>query len=187
MGFDPQFEEARELTLDDLGGLPAPAPNRVERLRDSHHALARVLASGLAISEASAITGYSIPRIHRLLEAPAFEELVAFYAARGQAAVANLTDRMSILGHSAAAELQERLDETPDKFSNQGLLKVLEVTADRTGHGVRSTQVNINLDLEARLDAARRRAGLVVEHDPRTDTIPASRTDTTHNSGTDTG
>jgi hypothetical protein len=68
-------------------------------------------------------------------------------------------------------ELRTRFEETPDKMSNEFLIDTVTKLADRTGHGPRTTQVNVNVDLAARLEMARRRAGLVPVEPP----VPGQR------------
>ncbi len=66
--------------------------------------------------------------------------------------------RMAGLSKDAVVELQTRMENEPEKFTNSMLLEMLKTLADRTGHGPTTTQVNVQLDLGSRLAAARQRA-----------------------------
>lgn len=151
-----------EVTEADLAllslerGITAPA---IKSLKDSHHGLARALASGMRPAEASIVTGYSPSRISILCADPAFKELLEFYRSEANIAAASVHDRMAALALDTTQELQRRLDEAPDEIKTGELVKILETTADRTGHGPspKITQVNVNVGIATRLDAARER------------------------------
>lgn len=169
-----EAEVTRELSLADLALLSvekgSTAPN-IKSLRESHHALARSLASGVKPAEASIITGYSTSRISILQADPAFKELVQFYRENANLAYADLHERMGVLALDAAETLLERLNDDPDSMSSGFLLDLMKTLADRTGHGpqTKSTNVNVNINLASRLEAARRRSGLVALPERRDD------------------
>lgn len=168
--------EVRELVESDLHLLDLSRETttpHIQRLRDSHHALARALASGMRPQEAQIVTGYSASRISILQNDPSFKELVAFYRDNQNAAYANLHDRLSVLSLDATEELADRLRENPDSLSSGMLLDIVKATADRTGYGpaTKSTTVNINVDLADRLAAARQRAGLVALPPPKEEPV----------------
>jgi hypothetical protein len=155
--------QGRELTSADLAlldterGITAPA---LTRIRDSHHSLARCLATGMKPAEASIVTGYSGSRISILQADPAFRELVEFYRANTKMAFADVHDRMAALNLDALQELQRRVEEDGENMSAEFLLDLVKLLADRTGHGpqTKSTNVNVNVDIAARMEAGRRRA-----------------------------
>lgn len=156
----PTIAVVRELSEADLpllsldrGAVARP----LTRIRDNHHALAKIISTGVSRHEASLLTGLSASRISILAADPAFQELVAFYRANETLAMADLGARMASISMAAQAEIAERLEEDPDSFSNGELRKLLEMMADRTGYGPRSTNVNVNIDLADKLNAARRR------------------------------
>lgn len=164
-----QVQFVRELESADLALLERPAPATIpsiKRIRDSHHALARALASGMKHIEAAAVCGFTPSRISVLLKDPQFAELLAFYRAEKDVQFSELHSRMATLSHMAAEELQERLEEKPETFENKELMKLIETTADRTGFGPKETRVNVNVELSARLEEARRRAGLLPTKEP---------------------
>lgn len=157
--------QLRELTSADLALLSeekgSKAPE-IKAIRDSHHKLARLLASGCKPAEASLATGYSLSRISILLSTPAFQELLATYREGVQAEFYDFAGKMATLAASAVDELNERLEAQPEDFSTGQLLDVVKTMADRSGFGpsTKSTNVNVNVDLAGRLEAARRRASI---------------------------
>lgn len=158
----PEVEFVRELEPADLTLLEVERgikPPALQELKDSHHALARSLATGMKPYEASLVTGYSPSRISILQADPAFKELVEFYRQNEEAIYASLHERMALLGLETASELQRRLREEPGEISSNLLNEMLKTLADRTGHGpqTKSTHVNVNVDLSARLQAGRER------------------------------
>lgn len=159
------FALGRELEAADLvllEGEKGSKPPPLKRIRDSHHAVARLLANGSKPAEVSAITGYSLSRVSILQADPAFKELVEFYRTVGpQQAFADLRERMVTLSLDAVEELRDRLEQDPDSISSSLLLDIAKVFADRTGHApAKSTNITVNFDLARRLNAARERAGL---------------------------
>ncbi len=160
----------RELTTVDLTllgldrGVKAPT---VKRLRDSHHSIARMMAQGLRNVDIAAITGYSQSRLSILRADPAFEELIAFYSKNAEAikdaAFAGAQEKLAAVNHDAIEELHERLIDTPETINHDQLLDIVKATSDRTGNGPqsKSTTVNVNIDLAARVAAGRQRASAI--------------------------
>jgi hypothetical protein len=107
----------------------------LQRIRSSHHALARCLAMGLNPSKAALVTGYSPGRISDLARDPTFKQLVAEYSADARDVVADYALRMRELGLDAMEEVHERLHTDPGSFSVPVLLDIVTNMADRTGHG----------------------------------------------------
>lgn len=159
----------RDLTRADIdalwdlpeGGLGAET-NPVLKIRNTHHALARLLAEGRKQVEVSAITGYSPSYISTIQNDPAFKNLIAYYKGQVEEQFTSVHERLAALSMLSAEELQERLATDPDSFTNRELNELLELTADRTGFGPqsRNVNVNVNVDFASRLENARRRAGL---------------------------
>lgn len=162
----------RELDSADiilLGSEKGSKPSAVKRLTERHHALARNIASGMAISEAALFQGYTISRVSILQNDPAFKELLEFYREDAQRPYRDLHNRLSGLAADAAEELSARLEddmqveEVKDKKISIGqLVELTKMGADRTGHGPQSSSLNINahIDLASKLEAARKRVAL---------------------------
>ena len=123
--------------LDLLGEAELPAEVTASgpatlRLRQSHHFLARTLAEGRSVTEAAALTGYSPSRIYTLRDDPAFEELFEHYRLQTAALALNWEDRIGALAGSFLDELQHRLEEHPESFSNKELREGFSALADRS-------------------------------------------------------
>src|SRR5437763_11831740 len=91
--------EARALTEEEYAAVlveSAPPP-RIKRLRDSHHALARALATGSTPQQASLTTGYSLSRISILQNDPSFRELMEYYRKTSDEAFLDLEGRILAL------------------------------------------------------------------------------------------
>ena len=174
---------SRQLQPEDMATLelsPVKLPS-LKRLRDSHHALARVLAAGLSNVDASRITGFESTFISSLKADPTFQELLAFYAEHNEVEQANLRDRMTLIALDVSAEIRERLHSDPDSFSHSEMRQLLTNLADRVGHGPSSTvhqtvDVTENLSYEDQKilaaalkeiqDAAVRGPGVTIEAEP---------------------
>jgi hypothetical protein len=139
----------REITEDDLPGIissPAPPPGDqpMKRLRHTHHLAARCLAEGRSLVETSAITGYTPARLGQLKNDPTFTELMNYYQAQVETKWLNVHERLATLGIALTEELQQRLEEEPEKFTNEELRKWAETALDRSGFGPSRTQ-NVNV------------------------------------------
>lgn len=151
----------RLLTQTDLEserptkGSKAPA---LKRITARHHMIARCLAEGMTVSETAAYVDLHPTRVSILKDDESVKALIAFYAKAVEERYYGMHERMAEAGETATEILIERMEEDPDKFSNDELLKLISTTADRTGHGVQTkSDVNVNVGLASRLDAARRR------------------------------
>lgn len=134
-------------------------PTQLKRLSDRHHALARCLATGLSVSDACAITGYTPSRVSIIKDDPSFQELIAFYRGGSAELVQDLGAKLLSNAKEAAQVLQERLEDEPEAFNVDALLDIQKLGADRTGFGPqsRTTSVHVHMNLADRLEAARRR------------------------------
>lgn len=143
-------EYERDLTEADMVALSLPRPRgpvpSIQRIRASHHSLARCLAAGMKSQQAGLVTGYTSVRIQQLERDPAFQALVADYRAEAKSVFADLAERMSDLSLDAIEILQERLHDSPEGFSVSMLLDLVKSFADRTGHGPNQ---DVNLKVSA--------------------------------------
>lgn len=132
----------REITSEDLPLLvqelrernwASDSPDRMlQTLRSSHHEVARLLASGIRPVEVSVMTGRSLGSISSLQNDPAFQELLAHYAQEQEVREFDAYRRLCTLGGTAMEILQERLEESPDRFTNNELRQLVESTMDRS-------------------------------------------------------
>ena len=131
---DVEFvRDINEADLELLATRPAdsvPAP--IQRITDRHHALARLLASGVGEGEAALILNYDRSRVSILKNSPAFNELLALYRSEVKREFATVLDHMSGLSRDALMELRERVEDKPDDFSNRELLSIVTDMTDRT-------------------------------------------------------
>jgi hypothetical protein len=151
--------ESRPLTESDLLEETVAAPPTVKRLRDSHHALARAIASGLTPQQASLATGYSISRISILQRDPSFRDLMAHYERTHDEAILDLEGRIVGLAADLMQELRERLEDNPETIDNETLGKVTKDMLDRAGYApiTRSISINKSVGIGERLDRLNQR------------------------------
>lgn len=133
----------------------------LQRLKDRHHSLARAIASGMSHSLAAAQVGILPTSLSILLRDPSFKELLEFYRSEQDAIFRNSQEAMVGVKMAALDEVKRRLDddEMASKMSMDVLLETIKTVADRTGDGPASktTNVQVNVDFGARLEAARKR------------------------------
>lgn len=155
-------EVERELGLDDVAslmeerGVQAPT---VAVLRERHHALARLVAEGMRPGEAALMLRYSQSRMSVLLGDPAFQELVEHYRGLVNEEFVDFQKKLSELAIDAAHILQSRMEEKPEDLSDALVLQIVQVGADRTGHGPsQKSEVNIKVGLAERISSAHERS-----------------------------
>ena len=152
---------SRELVSNDLTAELNSTTPALKSIRETHHQLARLLASVLKQVEVSAITGFSQSRISILKADPAFAELIEHYRGVADSAFADVRGQLAGMSLDAVQELRDRLHDQPDSFRNRELMDLATAMLDRTGHGptstVNSKNVNVTLTGEA-LEALKREA-----------------------------
>jgi hypothetical protein len=166
-------EVERELSLEDVAMLATErgveAPKIVE-LRERHHALARLIAEGRKPGEAAVLCRYSQSRMSVLLADPAFQELVRHYTEMVNEEFVDFQAKLSELALDAAHILQSRMEDRPDDLSDALVLQIVQVGADRTGHGpTQKTDVNIKVGLAERFASARERIARAKDVTPPVD------------------
>lgn len=167
------FNEVRQLEESDLQLLSEPRGSEappVKKLRERHHALARVLASGVPPSEASLICNYSVSRISILLADPSFQELMVLYREGAKERYFDGHSAMAELHLDSIEELRERLEDQPETFSHGQLMELAKMTADRTGLGPSTkTEVDVKVGLADKLAAGRKRVAAMRDITPEGD------------------
>lgn len=127
--------------MDELLGLtgevvvPALAPKSapaVQRIRQSHHLLARKLAEGASNEEAAALTGYAPGTISKLKSDPSFQDLLTYYQDQVDTLKDDFQERLGAYAMSFADELMHRLEHAPETFSVEALRKLFETFGDRS-------------------------------------------------------
>lgn len=124
---------ARPLGLEDIdqildleNSIPAAA-QAIKKITHSHHNLAQLLAKGEDEQIVSLITGYQQAYISKLKGDPAFKELLAYYERQTKQVFVDVLERMRSLGLSTIDELQDRLAEQPERFSNRELMEMTKL------------------------------------------------------------
>lgn len=170
--------ETWELVREDLSILLEKRPNefRISKLRASHHNVARLLATGQFTNRHIArITGYTPSRISLFLKDPSFKELVSRYREQVEEAFQKSEEEFTNLLYEnmvrAERMISDRLDQADE---NEELLPIKELLAvsrdagDRLGYGKKQTNLNVNVDFAAKLEAAivRSGKGMILDHAP---------------------
>jgi hypothetical protein len=107
---------------------------KLKRLRQIHHTIAKLLASGAKNQEVSAMTGMCPSRISILQNDPAFADLMDFYAEREDDRFVDVQNRLESAGLDAVSELHERVIEDPEALATGDLIDIAKLTLDRSGH-----------------------------------------------------
>jgi hypothetical protein len=164
-------EIERELGLDDVAslleekGVEAP---QIKEFRERHHALARLIAEGKKPGEAAILQRYSQSRMSVLLSDPAFRELVAHYQEIVNEQFVDFQKKLSELALDAAMILQSRMEDKPDELSDALVLQIVQVGADRTGHGPsQKSEMNVKIGLAERMMSVQERAARAKDVTPR--------------------
>lgn len=160
------------LTVDDLARLHEGnrSTSSIQKLRASHHKIARLAAYGFNNKAIAAHTGYTRERVGQLLGSPAMKELVAVYSEKVieqekedlDAYLALKTSNMVAAERHIADHIAE-LDEAGELLPVKTALAISADGADRTGYGKRQTNMNVNVDFAAMLEKAIKRSGKQIE------------------------
>ena len=162
----PEVSGIRTLTRADLTHLTTRrTTTAVQTLRDSHHRLARAVASGMPQHQIAATCGIGYNRISVLKSDPAFADLVAHYRGMLTAEWLEAGDPViEFLGSvrtKALAMIEDKLDaaaEAGEFLPSRDLATFAELGLDRTGYGKVNKNVNVNVDFAANLEKARSRS-----------------------------
>lgn len=143
----------REVDIDEV--IPSARPPAVGKLRDSHHAVARLTAQGLRPAEISLQTGYSTSRLSVLFDDPTFMELVAFYREDAQRVAQEMEAQFLLVGKDFMQELHSRLLDGAD-LSDALVLEAAKQFLDRAGFSPvnRSVTKSMVLNIGTRMDKA---------------------------------
>src|SRR5215471_15294335 len=168
------LQKRRNMNPSDLAtlsnGKPLEQVSPIASIRHQHHLLARLLADGKSLTESAEITGYSVTYISRLkTQDRAFQELITYYAQQSQEIYFSVHERLKGLGLNTIEELQERLAQEPDDFSNRELFELAELCLDRSGfgptHNIKATHTVLTPDMISSLKEAiaRKASGTIRE------------------------
>lgn len=192
---EPKTLVVTDLTREDLKLLEGPRVTPVvQKIRDSHHRVARLLALDMTMAEVARRTGYSYTRISYLTLDPAFKDLVAKYREKIDSKITQVEEEYVelLIGNRMKAERQisDKLDDADDEgeyLPTRDLIAISRDAADRTGFGKHSTQTNINVDwaskLERSINRSKRAAGAKVIEGSVVYPSPPLATDTPSSQG----
>jgi hypothetical protein len=145
------------------------AGHAISQYRESHHAVARLIAIGATPHHIRQVTGHSLKRIGMFANDPAFTELVAHYAAQVEQKWNENKDTYLDLGISnmirSEAMIQDQLDEADEvgeKIPLNTLNRLSQDRADRFGYP-KTSQVEHKHDFAALLERAIERSGKAKE------------------------
>ena len=167
------------LVAADLEKLKAPryVASTPQRLRDSHHMIARLAAAGLRPGQIATQTGYSRERVTALLSSPAMDELVALYRLKVDEAFVENQDSYFTIATSNMLAAERHIadaiaeaDEAGELIPIRTALAISRDAADRFGYGKKTQNLNINVDFAAQLERAIARSGKQIDSVP----VPAS-------------
>jgi len=172
----------RPIQREDLPRLLKPRDKSASiphKLRESHHTIARLLATGIDYMRVAALTGYSYNRVSQLASAPAMQELIAKYRdsvdqtwIESLDSYYELATRNMLKAERMLADKLEDAEEANEPLPVRDLISISRDAADRFGYGKRTTQTNVNIDFAAELEKRiARREGKVVELNPNPTSI----------------
>lgn len=169
------FDGLRSLTRDELGLLVEKRnPTSVlQRFRDPHHRVARLIALGLRRQEVVEQSGYSYQRISTLEADPGFQELVATYRLDVNNQFRENADPFLEVATSnmlkAEVMLAEKIDDAMangEFLPTRDLIAISRDAADRFGYGKKQTNLNVNVDFAAQLEKAIARSSKTLDLKP---------------------
>lgn len=110
-------------------------PHNLKRIKERHHGVARLIASGMNQRIVAAITNYNEQYLSVLLSSPAMEELVELYRVQYGKSAEIITEKLRTVGTQALERLGDRIEELDDN----ALIQVAKLGLDRAGHGPSSS------------------------------------------------
>lgn len=174
IGSKLKMGQPRVLTRDDLALLAEKRPVKAaaQRYRDPHHKLARLIAMGNRLKQASELAGYSYNRAHILSVDPGFQELVAQYRKIVNEEYKEAVDEFysTAVSNMTKAERQiaehfDRADEEGELLPLRNLIEIASDGKDRFGYEKKKqqTNLNINADFASMLEKAIARSGKQID------------------------
>lgn len=150
-------------TATALGETPNSSQGRIARLRERHHAIARMVAVGMPDEQICKVSGITIHTLDILKNnTPAFLQLV-FEFKNSEAGRKNIAlmeeanDLMERLFLTSLHNVADRISDDPDSVSIANYTKIISDLGDRIGYSKHSVSLHIHGTLADRLEARRRR------------------------------
>lgn len=150
------------LTAEELAELTAiDAMKPLTRLNYKHQLLARYIAKGYALEQASMLSGYSLHGARMVERDPSFQDLVKYYAGELEEYKEMLIVKLQAVSMEAVDELLERFsrDELREKMSIGQLEALIKLGSDRLGLAPASSrqEIDVNINIADKLETARKR------------------------------
>jgi hypothetical protein len=149
-----------EADLATLREKSAPVA-RLQTLRDSHHNVARHMASGLSNVQIADVTGHTLGSLSRWRRDPSMQDLVAHYRAmiteewhEEVDQIQRYATRNMLKAERMISDKLDEADETGDLPTFRDLVSITSDRYDRFGYGKRSSSTNLNIDYASALEAA---------------------------------
>jgi len=122
------------------GHIQQAAAARAEprKLREKHHQVARLMATGMAQGLIAQIVNYDEAYLSTLVGSPSMQELIGFYRLQHGNAAEVIGERLRTVGASALERLADRIDS--DELDANQLIAAAKLGLDRSGHGPVSSQ-----------------------------------------------
>ena len=139
-------DDLRELAITSTSDIRVQEddPTDLKKLKEKHHSVARLIASGMQQRMVAHISGYTEGYISILMNAPAFAELVELYRIQSGAAAAVITEKLQTVGMKALEKLDAKIE--ADELNALELTSAAKLGLDRSGHGPQSKQHVVNED-----------------------------------------
>ncbi len=132
----------------------------IESFRETHHAIARMYASGMSEMLICRMTGFTTRRLSLLRNTPAFDDLISYYSERADSAwtQAQYDLHQAMILNLAASErkIRERFEKNEEEGVEEPLSvlnKIAMDRADRLGYG-KNTRIDVRVDFATELDRA---------------------------------
>lgn len=142
----------------------------VQKFRDSHHMVAKLMAKGLMNNDVAARTGYSEHWIAQLHNDPAFQELLSKYRdldthifLEGRDEFYSIATKNMLQAERQLSDKMDEADEEGELLPTRELVSIVADRADRFGYGKRETKFNVNVDFADALQRAIKRSGKTID------------------------
>lgn len=167
----PYVKSVRPMEKSDIETLrQLSARPRLQNIRDVHHTIARLIVSGLTLTDIAAEVGYTISRVSIIKNSPAMEELISRYRGQVDESWRRQFDAdqeaMTSVRRKSLRIIEDYLDDHDENpVPIAAALKAYDTTADRSGFHRMSATKNININFAASLEEAISRSRKVIEGD----------------------
>lgn len=139
----PEVQSLRVMDADEASALirledqrryvPKVDMGAADKMRVRHHAIARLLASGMKPAEISRTMDVTPPTIAMLERSPAFQALLMEYMNMMDQSAIDLRSRLEIMTGLGIDAITSKLVNAPDSIKPETLLEIVKTGADRAG------------------------------------------------------